>query len=88
MDPGHLTPAVRCSTTGAPTRLAPAPFAALKQAIVDGHDGAHPHLPRLTSERAAVLFELMKDVLYQLFVRRSKIKEAMQLRRAAIENAG
>jgi Domain of unknown function (DUF4145) len=60
-------------------------FAALKQIIIDGHDGAHPHLPKLGTARAAVLLELMKDVLYQLFVRPTKLKEATALRAAAIE---
>jgi hypothetical protein len=60
-------------------------FGTLKQIVIDGHDGAHPHLPRLNSGRAAVLLELMKDVLYQLFVRKGKLKEAMALRQASIQ---
>ncbi len=58
-------------------------FAALKRIVIDGHDGAHPHLPRLTPERADILLELVKDVLYQLFIRPGKIKEAIDLRTAA-----
>ena len=60
-----------------------ATFAVLKQVVIDGHDGAHPHLPRVDPERAAVLLELMKDVLYQLYVRKGKLKKAMELRQAA-----
>ena len=60
-------------------------FGLLKQVIVDGHDGAHPHLPRLNVERAVVLLELMKDVLYQLYVRKGKLSEAMALRQAVIQ---
>jgi hypothetical protein len=59
-------------------------FDLLEQIILDGHDGAHPHLPELSPERARVLLDLMRDVLYQLFVRRAKIKEAEELRRQAI----
>lgn len=59
-------------------------FAILEQVIISGHDGAHPHLPRLWPERAAVLLELMKDVLYQLFVRKAKIQESIELRKQAI----
>ncbi len=55
-------------------------FSLLKQIVIDGHDGAHPHLPKLNRERAAVLLELMKDVLYQLYVRKGKLQEAMSLR--------
>ena len=60
-------------------------FKVLKQVIIDGHDGAHPHLPCLNPARAAVLLELMKDVLYQLYVRKGKLKEASALRQTAIQ---
>lgn len=55
-------------------------FEVLKQIVVGGHDGVHPHLPPLSVERAGVLLELMKDVLYQLFVRKAKVQEAITLR--------
>ena len=58
-------------------------FEQLKQIILTGHDGAHPHLPKLSRERADVLLEFMKDVLYQLFVRKAKIQEAAKLRQEA-----
>jgi hypothetical protein len=55
----------------------------LKQIIIDGHDGAHPHLPSIDFPRAAVLLELIKDVLYQLYVRKGKLQEAIKLRSQA-----
>lgn len=58
-------------------------FAQLHQIILSGHDGAHPHLPALSQARAAVLLQLMKDVLYQLYVRPAKIREAGDLRKQA-----
>lgn len=60
-------------------------FELLKAIVLAGHDGAHPHLPALLAERAEVLLELMKDVLYQLFVRKKKIQEAAEKRKEAIE---
>jgi hypothetical protein len=60
-------------------------FAQLKAIMLNGHDGAHPHLPRLSSERCDILLELMKDALYQLFVRKAKIEKAARLRKEAIE---
>ncbi|HEX9867721.1 MAG TPA: DUF4145 domain-containing protein [Candidatus Tectomicrobia bacterium] len=60
-------------------------FNVLKQIVIDGHDGSHPHLPKLNPQRAGVLLELMKNVLYQLYVRKGKLKEAMELRQAAIQ---
>ena len=61
-------------------------YAILEQIIIAGHDGVHPHLPKLSRDRSAILLELMKDVLYQLFVRQAKIRESMALRRQAIED--
>ncbi|MDD2901794.1 MAG: DUF4145 domain-containing protein [Syntrophales bacterium] len=60
-------------------------FQILKTIVIAGHDGAHPHLPTLSPERAEVLLELMKDVLYQLFVRKKKIQEANEKRKAVIQ---
>jgi hypothetical protein len=59
----------------------------LRTIMLSGHDGAHPHLPKLSPERAAVLLELMRDVLYQLFVRHAKIREAMALRAKATKGS-
>jgi hypothetical protein len=59
-------------------------FDQLYQIMLTGHDGAHPHLPSLSPARAAVLLQLMKDVLYQLYVRPAKIREAGDLRRQAM----
>lgn len=59
-------------------------FAQLEAIMLSGHDGAHPHLPALSPVRAQVLLQLMKDVLYQLFVRPAKVREASELRKEAI----
>jgi hypothetical protein len=61
-------------------------FEQLHQIMLSGHDGAHPHLPPLSPARAAVLMQLMKNVLYQLFLRPAKIREASALRRDAIKS--
>lgn len=60
-------------------------FDILKQVIIAGHDGAHPYLPTLSEKRAGILLELMKDVLYQLYVRAAKIREAMESRKEDIQ---
>ena len=60
-------------------------FEQLKQIMLAGHDGSHPHLPKISPERAAILLELVKDALYQLFVRQSKIQESSLLRQEAIK---
>ena len=61
-------------------------FEILKQIILDGHDGAHPHLPSLSQDRADILLELIKDVIYQLYVRKGKLKKASELRKEQIQN--
>ncbi len=61
-------------------------YKVLEQIIIAGHDGAHPHLPSLSSERAAILLVLMKDVLNELFIRKARVKKAMELRLKEIEN--
>ena len=60
-------------------------FEQLKVIMLAGHDGAHPHLPKLSAERSAVLLELIKDALYQLFVRKAKIEESARLRSEAVK---
>ncbi len=49
------------------------------------HNGAHPHLPKLSEERAAVLFEPTKDALYQLLVRKVKTEESARLKHEAVK---
>lgn len=60
-------------------------FELLKVIVIAGHDGAHPHLPELSPERAEILLELTKDVLYQIFIRQKKILEAAEKRKQQIE---
>ncbi|MBL0737676.1 DUF4145 domain-containing protein [Flavobacterium sp. GN10] len=62
-------------------------FDVLKQIIIDGHDGAHPHLPTLSKARAEILLELIKDVVYQLFVRKAKLAKAAELRSKQISES-
>ena len=60
-------------------------FDILKEVIVAGHDGAHPYLPMLSEKRAGILLELLKDVMYQLYVRAAKIREAIDSRKEDIQ---
>ena len=55
-----------------------------KQILLTGHDGAHPHLPEVNQERAAILFSLLQDLTYQLYTRPGKVKEAAELRQKVI----
>lgn len=55
------------------------------QIMLSGHDGAHPHLPEVSADRAVVLLSLLQDLAYQLYTRPGKVKEAATLRQEAIE---
>ncbi len=55
-----------------------------KQIMLTGHDGAHPHLPEVSSERTQVLLVLLRDLTYQIYTRPGKVREAAALRQQAI----
>jgi hypothetical protein len=56
-------------------------FAALR-AVLFGSDGdPWPHQPQINAERAGVLLEVMRDLLYQTFVRKARLMQAMTFRR-------
>lgn len=57
----------------------------LKEVLLTGHDGAHPHLPPVNADRAAVLLSLVQDLTYELYTRPGKVREAAALRAKAIE---
>jgi hypothetical protein len=40
-----------------------------------------PHQPDLNAERAGVLLEVMRDLLYQTFVRKARLMQAMTFRK-------
>jgi hypothetical protein len=42
-----------------------------------------PNYPRLDAERAGVLLEVMRDLLYQTFVRKARLLQAMRMRTSA-----
>lgn len=52
--------------------------------MLAGHDGSHPHLPDVNSDRAAILLELVRDIVYQMFTRPGRIRQSAELRKAAI----
>lgn len=55
------------------------------QIMLTGHDGAHPHLPEVDSNRAALLLELLQDITSQVFTRPGRIKRNAELRNQAIQ---
>ena len=40
-----------------------------------------PHQPHMDAERAGILLEVMRDLLYQTFVRKARLMQALTFRR-------
>jgi len=59
-------------------------YETIKQIMLTGHDGAHPHLPPINQDRAGLLLELLSDTVYQLYTRPGKIRSAAAKRAEAI----
>ena len=55
-------------------------FTAMKKVLFGSDAEAYPSIPDLGSDQAAVLLELLKDILYQAYVRRGKLQQATMMR--------
>ncbi len=56
-------------------------FAAIKKVLFGGDSDPSPQLPELGSNEAGILLELVKDMLYEAYVRKGKLQQAMMVRR-------
>jgi hypothetical protein len=56
-------------------------FGYIKKVIFGTDAEPHPSLPLLEGEHAGVLLEVMKDMLYQAYVRRGRLQQSMMVRR-------
>jgi hypothetical protein len=56
-------------------------FAALRGVLFGSDSDPWPHQPEINAERAGVLLEVMRDLLYQTFVRKARLLQAMTFRR-------
>ncbi len=63
-------------------------FAMVKQVIFGRDADPRPNLPEPGSYEAGVLLEVMKDLLYQAYVRRGRLQQAMMVRRYFAEESG
>lgn len=62
-------------------------FAVVMRIIFAGNADPLLDLPTIDSYRAAVLLEVMKDFLYQAYVRKGRLQQAMKVRRFFVEEA-
>jgi len=67
-------------------------FTTLRAVLFGSDSDPWPHQPTLNSESAGVLLEVMRDLLYQTFVRKARLKQAMTFRKfvapVAVEAGG
>jgi len=56
-------------------------FATLRAVLFGSDSDPWPHQPYLNAERAGILLEVMRDLLYQTFVRKARLLQAMTFRK-------
>lgn len=56
-------------------------FSVLRAVLFGSDSDPWPHQPKLNAERAGILLEAMRDLLYQTFVRKARLLQAMTFRR-------
>jgi len=56
-------------------------FLGIKRIIFGGDTDPHPSLPLIDDRQAGVLLEVVKDLLYQVYVRKGRLQQAMMVRR-------
>jgi hypothetical protein len=56
-------------------------FATLRAVLFGSDSDPWPHQPTLNAESAGILLEVMRDLLYQTFVRKARLLQAMTFRR-------
>jgi len=61
-------------------------FATLRAVLFGSDSDPWPHQPNLDAELAGILLEVMRDLLYQTFVRKARLIQAMTFRRFVAPN--
>jgi hypothetical protein len=61
-------------------------FAALRAVLFGSDSDPWPHQPNLDAERAGILLEVMRDLLYQTFVRKARLVQAVTFRKFVAPN--
>jgi hypothetical protein len=61
-------------------------FAAVRGVLFGSDSDPWPHQPELDAERAGILLEVMRDLLYQTFVRKARLVQAVTFRKFVAPN--
>jgi len=62
-------------------------FSTLRAVLFGSDSDPWPNQPNLTSEHAGILLEVMRDLLYQTFVRKARLIQAVTFRRFVAPNS-
>lgn len=62
-------------------------FSAVRKVLFGSDADPRPHTPTLDAYQAGVLLEVMKDLLYQAYVRKGRLQQAMMVRRYFAEES-
>jgi hypothetical protein len=63
-------------------------FSAIKRVLFGTDADAAPNYPPMDEFQAALLLEIIKDLLYESYVRRARLRQAIVVRRAAATDPG
>ena len=62
-------------------------FASLRAVLFGSDSDPWPHQPTLNAGRAGILLEAMRDLLYQTYLRKAKLRQAMAFRKFVVPAA-
>jgi hypothetical protein len=68
--------------------IAPEVFAKLKGVLFGAELDALANLPQLDAYEAGILLEVVKDLIYEAYVRRGKLQQAIMVRRFFLDETG
>ena len=60
-------------------------FSAVQRVLFDMNNSQRRSLPRIEAAEAGILLEVMKDMLYQTYVRKGKLQQAMLMRKFFVD---
>ncbi len=60
----------------------------MRKVVFDSDSEGRSNIPDLDAENAGVLLEMMKDLLYQVYIRRGRLRRALQERTHRLEDPG
>jgi hypothetical protein len=63
-------------------------YEVVRKVLFDFDEPGRGNLPAIDALQAAVLLEVLKDLLYQAYVRRGRLQQAMMVRRYFAEDSG